>query len=292
TWHQDEPFTTTSIFAQWCVFRQARKSGVIVMLDGQGADEALGGYHSYFGPWLAGLLARGRWGELFREGRALRREHGLAWAAQAALVADEVLPSAVSNALRSLGGRTVARPEFLDLARLGAEPRWPHARRASWREPVRSFGLAQIQSLSVPQLVHWEDRNSMAQGVEARLPFLDYRLVEFCLGLPEEFKLAGGWTKRVLRESMRGILPESVRLRRDKLGFATAEEDWMRHTRRAEFTRLAQRSLEPARGLVTAAAWRKIERILSGQERFNFQLWRLISFGAWLERFAVDTRAP
>jgi ABC transport permease subunit len=72
TWHQDEPFGSTSIYAQWCVFRLAREHGVAVMLDGQGADEALGGYHGYFGPHLAGLLRHGRWPMFWREAAAAR----------------------------------------------------------------------------------------------------------------------------------------------------------------------------------------------------------------------------
>ena len=73
-WHQDEPVGSTSIWAQWCVFRLARRAGVIVMLDGQGADEALGGYQSYYGPRLAGLLRRGRLGQFVRDSRAFRRD--------------------------------------------------------------------------------------------------------------------------------------------------------------------------------------------------------------------------
>ncbi|MEO5959894.1 MAG: asparagine synthase-related protein, partial [Opitutaceae bacterium] len=129
---------------------------------------------------------------------------------------------------------------------------------------------------------------SMAHSVEARLPFLDYRLVEFCLGLPEEFKLADGWTKRVLREGMQGRLPERVRLRRDKLGFATAEEVWMRDLHREKFLRLADDAIDSAGGILTAEARRKAVRILDGTEPFGFHVWRFISFGAWLRRFDVE----
>ena len=128
----------------------------------------------------------------------------------------------------------------------------------------------------------------MAHGVEARLPFLDYRLVEFCLGLPEEFKLSDGWTKRVLREGMRDRLPERVRLRRDKLGFATAEEVWMRGERREVFLKLLDAAISAAGGILTPAARRKAERILAGAEPFNFLAWRFISFGRWLQRFNVQ----
>jgi len=184
-------------------------NGVIVMLDGQGADEALGGYHGYFATRLAGLVRGGRWLEGWREAAAVRALHGQGWKLQAQLLANELAPAGLRNALRRLVGRAVETPAFLDLARLGAAPRAPQAHPIDWREPVRSLGHAQLTALNLPMLLHYEDRNSMAHGVEARLPFLDYRLVEFCLGLPEEFKLARGETKRVLRAGMRDRLPSA-----------------------------------------------------------------------------------
>ena len=292
TWHQDEPFGSTSIWAQWCVFRLARQAGVIVMLDGQGADEALGGYHGYFGPRLAGLLVRGRWLQFARESSAIRTLHGYSRGYQARLLANELLGSGLADRLRRLAGRTVRAPDFLDLARLGAVPQSPHEGSVNLRDPVRSLGLAQLTSLNVPMLLHWEDRDSMAHGVEARLPFLDYRLVEFCLGLPEDFKLRDGWTKRVLREGMRGRLPEAVRTRRDKLGFATAEEVWMRERRREVFLRLVDEAIDAAGGTLTPAARTKAARMLAGEEPFNFLVWRFISYGRWLRRFNVHGTSP
>ncbi|MDO8542561.1 MAG: asparagine synthase (glutamine-hydrolyzing) [Opitutaceae bacterium] len=284
-WHQDEPFGSTSIYAQWCVFALARKHGVPVMLDGQGADEALGGYHGYFGPRLAGLLRQGRWGTFQREAAAVRSLHAQTLSMQLRMLANELLPPSCVERLRRLAGRTVRSPAFLDLVKLGAEPLGPHDGSVDLRDPVRSLGHAQLTALSLPMLLRFEDRDSMAHSVEARLPFLDYRLVEFCLGLPEDFKLSAGWTKRVLREGMRGRLPETVRLRRDKLGFATAEEVWMRERHRPEFLQLVDDAIALSGGILTAAARRKAERMLAGVEPFSFLVWRFISFGAWIRRF-------
>lgn len=289
TWHQDEPFGSTSIYAQWCVFRQAREQDVLVMLDGQGADEALGGYHGYFGPRLAGLLRQGKWIRCWREATAVRALHGQSKGDQVRLLLNSLLTPQVADRLRRLAGRTVRAPDFLDLDKLGAEARSPHDHSVDLRQPVRSLSVAQLTSLNLPMLLHWEDRDSMAHGVEARVPFLDHRLVEFCLGLPEEHKLADGWTKRVLREGMRGRLPESVRLRRDKLGFATAEEVWMQQ-RPQVFLRLVDEAVSASGGILTPAARAKAQRMLTGREPFRFYVWRLISFGAWLRRFDVAHR--
>jgi asparagine synthase (glutamine-hydrolysing) len=182
----------------------------------------------------------------------------------------------------------VRAPDFLDLARLGAEPRALHENVTDLRDPVRSLGHAQLTTLNLPMLLHWEDRDSMAHGVEARLPFLDYRLVEFCLGLPEDYKLSDGWTKRVMREGLRGRLPERVRTRRDKLGFATAEEVWMREQHRDAFLGLVDEAIEAAGGILTPAARTKAQRMLAGDTPFNFSVWRFISFGRWLRRFNVQ----
>jgi asparagine synthase (glutamine-hydrolysing) len=286
-WHQDEPFGSTSPYAQWCVFHLASRGGVIVMLDGQGADESLGGYHGYFGPRMAGLFRRGRWFKLWQEASAVRSLHAQPLTRQIRFAADELMPASVADLLRSLDGRTVQAPQFLDLKRLRATPGWPRRIKSDPREPVRSLGHAQLTSLNLPMLLHWEDRNSMAHSIEARLPFLDYRLVEFCLGLPEEFKIDGGWTKRVMREGLRDRLPERVRIRRDKLGFVTAEEEWMRGPGRELFTKELNSAIEAAGGILTFEARMRAQRILSGAEPFSFLVWRFISFGTWVRRFRV-----
>ena len=288
-WHQDEPFGSTSIFAQWSVFRLARENGVVVMLDGQGADEALGGYHGFFGPHLAGLLRSGRWATFQREAAAIRSLHGQTRRGQAKSIANELMPTWLADRLRQIAGRTVKSPPFLDLARLGAVPHMLHQGSVDLRNPVRSLSQAQLSSLNLPMLLRFEDRDSMAHGVEARLPFLDHRLVEFCLGLPDEHKIAGGWTKRVLREAMRGRLPEAVRARRDKLGFATAEEVWMRGPLREKFLQLVEQAVDAAEGILTPTARLKARRMLFGEETFGFLVWRFISFGTWLRRFNVRT---
>ena len=288
-WHQDEPFGSTSIYAQWCVFQLARRHGVTVMLDGQGADEAMAGYHGYFAPRQAGLLRRGQWMQAWREAQAIRARHGQSWKLQTQLLADEFLPRVVKNGLRRLAGRTVSTPAFLDLQRLQARRSFPLEHPADARDPVRALSHAQLTALNLPMLLHWEDRNSMAHGIEARLPFLDYRLVEFCLGLPESYKLSFGHTKRVLREGMNHRLPDRVRLRSDKLGFATAEENWMRGPHRQAFLAHLDEAIETSRGIFTPALRTRATRMLAGEEPFHFVLWRCISFGVWLRRFSVKT---
>jgi asparagine synthase (glutamine-hydrolysing) len=132
----------------------------------------------------------------------------------------------------------------------------------------------------------------MAHSIESRVPFLDHRVVEFVLGLPVDFKLSGGVTKRVLREGMKGVLPERIRTRTDKMGFVTPEEIWLRERTPDGFRRALKRAVESSRGILAPSSLDKVERILTGREPFTFGLWRLISFGAWMERFEVNGGGP
>ncbi|HJV74591.1 MAG TPA: asparagine synthase (glutamine-hydrolyzing), partial [Noviherbaspirillum sp.] len=221
SWHQDEPFLSTSIFAQWCVFNEARQQGVTVMLDGQGADETLCGYRGFFGAYLAGLVRRGRIIRWLQELGAMKSEIGF-------------------STIRSLGYTSAyLEPRLLGLLgrfdnRAYSEQNWirPQWRDAFDNDPFRAAGgrgttvremcTAQVTATNLPMLLRWEDRNSMAFSVEARVPFLDYRIVEHCLNLPDGAKLGNGISKAVLRKSMRGIVPDLILDRRDKMGFVTA----------------------------------------------------------------------
>lgn len=289
-WHQDEPFGSTSILAQWHVFSNAAAAGVKVMLDGQGADEQLAGYHSFFAPRLATLFRQARLRELASEVRALRSVHGhsVPWIAGRAL--DGLLPDALRQRLRRLAGKpSASTPVDVDLLRLGARAQDPFARALATHGDRTLAGLsrAQILSTSVPMLLHFEDRNSMAHSVEARVPFLDYRLVEFALGLPDEFKLREGTTKRVLRGAMKGILPEPVRSRQDKMGFLTPEEMWLRREAPEQFRAATREAVAHSHGVLLPLAQDMLEHMISGDEPFSFKPWRRISFGAWMKVFNV-----
>lgn len=209
-WHQEEPFQGGSPYAQWMVMREASASGVKVLLDGQGADEILGGYPGTAPSAVADDLARLRWGRALSTWRhsSLGGAKGLA-AAGLALVgvrAPRRASPLLSQELRSAG--TGSEP-----------PRDLPTRLRSERRALVSWHL--------PALLHYEDRNSMAHSLEARVPFLDRRLVELALALPAEDLLGAGWSKRILREAVAADLPEGVRSRRDKIGFATPDASWM-----------------------------------------------------------------
>lgn len=228
-YHQDEPFGSTSIFAQWYVMKRARQAGMKVMLDGQGADELLAGYYGYFGPYLASLLRSFHLIRLPHEFLAWKKNHGGNYAlllrqAMTGIVM-KLMPRLLSSFIISTGradGSIFLSEEFM---KKYAAP--PSRLTKSYRDPLQNE-LHRVLLTGLPALLHYEDRNSMAWSIEARVPFLDYRLVEYVFSLPNEQKINNGTTKIVLRNAMKSILPEKVRLRQSKLGFATPEAVWLK----------------------------------------------------------------
>jgi len=288
TWHQDEPFGSTSLYAQWHVFKLAAAARVKVLLDGQGADELLAGYHAFFAPHFASLLIRMRWHKLLREVNLARQLHGLGATGVARHVATALLPERVRQPLRRLVGTSSSKPDWLNGERLTIQFGDPSLRYGLKTTSVNEMSYSLLTTTSVPMLLHWEDRDSMAHSVESRLPFLDFRLAEFLMGLPPEMKLSNATTKRVLREAMRGILPEAIRMRMDKMGFVTPEEAWVRTEAPDLFRAELRKSIDATQGVINAKALDYLERVISGKDNFSFLLWRMISFGRWMERFKVN----
>jgi asparagine synthase (glutamine-hydrolysing) len=293
TWHQDEPFGSTSIFAQWCVFEAARKAGVKVMLDGQGADEQLAGYHPGYAYHLAGLLTQGRLTAFTQTLRERSAQHGAPMLGEGLRALLQLLPDGLSAYVlrqrQALLGRDWLAAEFartnggggalrLATGRLGLPP----------VADLATLCLAMTFTSNLPMLLHWEDRSSMAHSIEARVPFLDHPLVEFSLALGNAHKMQGARTKSVLRDAMSGVLPDAIRDRRDKLGFATPEEIWFRGPLRGEVEDGIAASLRRFPELFDVARTRELASdMLDGRRSFDFKLWRIISLGLWGERFNV-----
>jgi asparagine synthase (glutamine-hydrolysing) len=227
--HQDEPFPSASVYSQFRVMKMAREAGVPVLLDGQGGDEVLAGYHYHYGPYLAEVVARRGLGAALREARRARQVTGRPWSFFLGLLAYHAVPLPAgiqARAVRRQATQGRVPPELVSpawAARAGGGSVERHRRRPGLHAELR----AGILQTSLPALLRYEDRNSMAFSVEARTPYLDYRLVERAQALPASELIHNGWTKAILREAMAGVVPDPVRWRRDKLGFATPEKRWL-----------------------------------------------------------------
>jgi asparagine synthase (glutamine-hydrolysing) len=266
----------------------AGESKTKVLLDGQGADEQLAGYLPYFAWRLVELASRRQLSELKNEIADLRAVHPEALRRTATLVGYLIAPPALGRTV----GRVVRAPGQVpdlwlsrDVLGVAGHPD-PLAATGARAKSVQALARSQLTTSNLPMLLHYEDRDSMAHSVESRVPFLDHRVVEFTTSLPSGYLISAGQTKRVLREAMRGVLPERTRTRVDKIGFQTAEERWVR-SNPALVRRLVRDSVDSLGGSVTPGALSRLERVLSGRDPYDYWIWRVISAGAWAERFDV-----
>jgi asparagine synthase (glutamine-hydrolysing) len=270
-----EPFGSTSIVAQWFVMRAAATAGLTVMLDGQGGDEILAGYQPATRAYRhADLLAAGRLPTLARELAAA----GERPFAAARSLATPFLPNRARWALRgrrdgakNLRGR--ALPHSTPAIELPAA-KFPDRLRTQYHRILSRYGL--------PELLRYEDRNTMAHSLEGRVPFLDHRLVELAYGLPAEQLVEGGLTKRVLREALHDLLPPEVRDRRDKLGFVTPERRFMNGALGQHARRVFGERRSRDRGLVDVD---ETLRWIAAGKTGSFALWRALSVELWARTF-------
>lgn len=285
---QGEPFGSTSIYAQYRVFRRAKEAGVKVLLDGQGADELLAGYVPYGATRVASLVAEGRWREAFRLLQALSHlpGRGKIWL----YLLDKLLPSHLNYLARKIGGYDLA-PDWLN-------KRWFLERGVNFtplfqvgglvKERLRKELLESLTRTSLPQLLRYEDRNSMAHSIESRVPFLTPALAEFILNLPEEYILdSNGVNKAVFRAAMRGLVPDAILDRKDKIGFATPEFRWLRFLVAWVEKHLNKEVLSSIPAVRTNFVQRDWQEILEGKRRFDFRVWRWINLVAWSKAFEV-----
>lgn len=281
----DEPFRSTSICAGWYVMRAAARAGMKVMLDGQGGDEVFAGYHAYFAAHYGDLIARGRIGTLAAELAQHGRLHGAGRAVEAAL--RPLVPGVLERELRTRRSGS-ARLLNADLARLA-----PTSVADGLPYPDRLHRLlARILTVrGLPELLHAEDRNSMTHSIEARVPFLDYRLVELLFSLDGGDLIRRGRTKAILRRALGDLLPAVVRERTDKLGFVTPEASWLRGPLGDLAGDVFASQSFRERGFVdTTAARRRLERHRSGELNAGFELWRALNLELWARAF-LDTGA-
>ena len=275
-WHQDEPFTSLSLYAQWCVMRAARSNGVPVLLDGQGGDETFCGYRKFAFFHLRQLLSSGR------------VISGLRHAGAMGLHGDRRLFDLRSGA-RYLPGpfRSRMRPliELRDGLRSCA--RHPWSERMGGVRDLQEHRIADLTAWSLPSLLRYEDRTSMAHSVEARVPFVDHELIELGLRIPPSHLFRGGRGKATLLESMTGVLPEAIQRRRTKMGFESPQSSWMRGALGDEVARRIRTS-------DAVGSWIDVDPLLDDDavdardwNRVQATRFRVASLATWIDRFDV-----
>jgi asparagine synthase (glutamine-hydrolysing) len=278
----EEPVGSLSVYAQWRVNAAAREAGVVVLLDGQGADELFGGYAiaAGFAMRSAGPAATLR--ELRAGGVDAGRQLALA-------LGSELLRGPLRRAYRRRSASRYARPEIANDASLG-EPASPEAWIAGEPDPLRRELLREALVTSLPQLLRYADRSSMAKSREVRLPFLDRRIADFAFSVPAGWLWSAGTSKGLVRDAGGGVVPDTVLARLDKVGFEPPQGRWLREP--GFRARIGEVLLDPAaraRDLYDSAA---VETDLAaGIWRDPEGIWRALNAELWL-RELVEAPLP
>jgi asparagine synthase (glutamine-hydrolysing) len=274
SWANDQPLCALSDVAHLLLMRKARSLGLKVLLSGQGADEQFGGYNKFRYFYLRQLLRSGR---VDRAGML---------AVLTLLRTDAIRDFRLGEAVRYAGSRKLAcagmlrsgSVNYLDID-IGAASSYSQRERLD------------LDSLSLPALLHYEDRMSMWSSVEVRTPFLDHPVVELALSLGPASKFRGGRSKSILRDALTGLIPEEIRLRRDKRGFGIPEATWLRTVFRPSIEAMfAGQMLSDSLGIVDqAGAKRAFDAFLKGKPVPNGrQIMRLYLLERFIHRFAAN----
>lgn len=271
---QEEPLISTGPYAQYKVMEEATKH-VTVLLDGQGADETMAGYIPYYFVYLRQLKARGQWGKLFVE---------------VVSSLDIFLRFAKVN----LMGR-ILRKEPVPAASLLAKD-FKHTHKDERFEVVQdNLKLRLIDDVfyhSLPSLLRYEDKNTMRFSLEGRVPFLDKEVIKFLFSQSDEAIIKGGWNKRILRDATRGLLPDMINRRRNKIGFTTPEHEWFMRLKNRFYYIFLSESFANRPYFNQQAVLEAFEGFIKGKNDTNSMLfWRLLNVELWMREYFDEKTA-
>lgn len=286
----DEPFAGVTCIAQDAVFERARSAGVVVMLDGQGADEVFGGYPRFVAARLAMLAARGSALKALR----MLRQFG---SADGFTVRGLLIEAVRAGSAQVLGGGHVpmvgrGTPQWLNRSwardfDIGPTSQWTRAH--SWSTLVNHDMRDALTRSVIPQLLRFEDRNSMAHSIEARVPYLTPDLAEYSLALPAGYFVTADWgTKAVLRRAVDGAVPTEIVSRRDKVGFRAPQQAWLNECSEWAKEVVAAGRSEGIPMVDQAGAERALLQAEASGDWSDPALWRLIDFTLWVLEYRVS----
>lgn len=296
-----ETIGVAMLLPSWAIYREMRRANVAVSLDGHGADELLAGYPLQLTDSLrdsGSLLRRPRW--TIGMARAITRmERGGRRRMLELLTEGEPALRFLTRFLRPQ--RSVAPPTSTwvepwegadDWAALDDDPR------IAALPPLTRKLYRQFHHTSLPSILRKYDRLTMAHGIESRMPFMDWRLVTYGFALPDASKIGpDGTSKRILREAMRGIIPDVILNRRDKVGFQAPIGSWT-----AASLGAVMESVVDSRNFLESDVWdgkglsewvheRRRTTGLTGREARR--VWPFVQAQLWLDGFfGADTSAP
>lgn len=291
TRRQDQPVMSAAMIAKGEVMRAIHEAGFKVVLEGQGVDEYGCGYTDASRYAIADLFKRGDIVGAARQMNAWKRIAGVTFWDALLKSSELAFPSAVAI-VRQAKGRVLFRAglhgnrDFLD-ARLrevtgvDAPPRYSEG-------ILDNYCIRQMFARNLPFFLRCDDHNAMAFSVEGRQPFLDYRLVEYVLSLPGNYRIRQGWSKWIFREAMKGVIPEAIRSYPGKRPFPTPQVDWLTGPARREIeARLGSLEFQKSSFFDSAAVCALYKDLANGDRGLNFIIWRILNYDAWLRCFVL-----
>jgi asparagine synthase (glutamine-hydrolysing) len=282
---QDEPIVGPSILAQYKLFEFVRAKGTRVVLDGQGGDELMAGYPWYLGAGMASSLRRGRLGSAAGLLRTWASQGGNAGAFSS--LARFAVPSKYHWPIRRTFGiagveRWMNQPWFKE-RQITEELAW----HCPSGDPLASVRMMDLRT-NLPQLLRFEDRNSMAHSVESRVPFLTVPMARLALSMPSDFLISGAATyKHVFKLAMDGLVPDYVVKRTDKIGFRTPEAHLLIENRVNLLKQLANGN-PLLDGPLSRSALKNSLNDSALSAKATHQLWRVMAALEWIRCFNLS----
>ncbi|MBL7949391.1 MAG: asparagine synthase (glutamine-hydrolyzing) [Bacteroidota bacterium] len=276
-YHIDVPTNWSSDISQYYVMELAGRHKMKVLLDGQGSDEFLGGYMHSFYRLIGNELRQGHLAtatRLFRDHRT-NQEFGMKKSA------DVWAKSMMSAVFTEQQLYSMEYRHFHPYLHRDPDRNAPFRLAERFPDKLDNFLYNLIFQTLLPSLLHFEDRNSMAFSIESRVPFLDHRLVEFGFRLKSEDRIRNGVTKSILRDSMRGILPDEILNRSDKKGFTTPGAHWLR----TDMHFLLEQDFSSLDFLDQRLLRKLIKEFEGGNDKLAQLLWRVGGLGYWTSHF-------
>ena len=272
--HQEEPFDNASLIAQYAVFELAKQQGVKVLLDGQGADETLAGYHKYYKWHWQGLFRKRKllFGTELQDAKKLGVQEKFGLSNVLAALVPELASTFLENKylVKALKQEDLSK-EFVR-----------HQSNEAYYQTPTILSLNGILYFNtrmhgLEELLRFADRNSMAHGVEVRLPFLNHELVEFLFTLPPHFKIRNGYTKWLLRQLGKEKLPNSIVWRTDKIGFEPPQKNWMQEKQMQDYIHSMKQNLVNEKVLNTSV----LNKPIKASEAYtkNNNNWKYLTAG-------------
>lgn len=266
------------MFAQWEVMKLAKQQNVKVLLDGQGADEILGGYYNFAGIYLIEKLKHLQVSSFLKEKKELQQKFSPNINNTIGRAAYYYTPEFIQRRIRAkkrLGMCSISHDYAQQLSTIDVPARGG-----------KSFKEQSILSMQfgLQDLLRYEDRNSMAFSIESRVPFLDHRLVELSIALQNHWKINNGWTKYILRKTAEPVLNKDVVWRKYKMGFLTPQKIWKQQSKH-ELTQFINDSKIP--DFINKNYLLQLNQSDINDSSHLSEFWKLISFLKWAEVFKV-----